>query len=205
MANVSLVVGKETYIGLKLVEKLTQTGRDVVAFGSDGSKQGKTVAWNRGGYISTVTAVRELIRQHGVPTEIFIVFGRKRDESFPSEPASVIDEVVDIELKALLYLTQELYKRLIESSTETAIYFVGDRLDDPKKPLSMAAAAGFRSYARTLMNMNNTPYLAGCELSTDDEEPFIEYVIKMADEQLEKRRNSWVIYPKPSLFGMRSK
>jgi short-subunit dehydrogenase involved in D-alanine esterification of teichoic acids len=205
MANVSLVVGKETYVGLKLAEKLTQTGRNVVTFGSDGAKQIKNIAWNRGGYISTVTAVRELIRQHGVPVEVFVVFGRKRDESFPLEPASVIDEVIDLELKALLYLTQELYKRIVESPTETAIYFVGDRLDDFKKPLSMVAASGFRSYARTLMNMSGTPYLVGCELSTDDEEPFIEYVVKMADEPQEKRRNSWIIYPKPSLFGMRSK
>jgi hypothetical protein len=202
MSNITLVIGRESFIGTKLVERLSKEGRDVVTFVSDTNKSVRVVPWNRSGYISTITALREMNRMYGAPQDVFILFGRKRDEIFPQESAALIDEVLDYELKALVYLTQELYKRSAEQNKEVAIYFVGENLEDSKRPLGSAAMAGFRAYARSLMSSNVDLYLVGCELVGSDEDGFIDYVLRLASERNEKRANSWLVYPKPSFFGL---
>ncbi|NIZ19662.1 hypothetical protein [Entomospira culicis] len=204
-SNTALVIGKESFIGAKLVEKLSLNGRDVVTFVADSTKSVRVIPWNRSGFISTITSLRELQRVYGFPSDVFIVFGRKREEVFPQESASLIDEVLDYDLKALVYLTQELYKRALEQNKEMAIYFVAENLEDNKRPLGNAAAEGFRAYARTLMSSGPQIYLSGCELVGNDEEGFVDYIIKMASERSEKRANAWLVYPKPSFFGLGSK
>ncbi|NIZ40186.1 hypothetical protein PVA45_01485 [Entomospira entomophila] len=203
MNNVALVVGRESFIGTKIVERLTLNGRDVVSLVADSAKSARVIPWNRSGFISTITALREMQRLYGFPTDVFIVFGRKREEVFPQESASLIDEVLDYDLKALVYLTQELYKRAGEQNKNTAIYFIADNVEDSKRPLSSTATSGFRTYAKTLMHGNPSIYLSGYELVGSDEEGFVDYVLKGVDERLEKRANSWMVYPKPSLFGLK--
>lgn len=200
--NISLVIGKESFIGARLVERLTMHGRDVISLVSDSIKSSKIIPWNRSGFISTITSLREMQRLYGFPYDVFIVFGRKREEIFPHESASLIDEVIDYDLKALVYLTQEVYKRAVEQGQDIGIYFIGENLDDNKRPLSSMVANGFRSYVRALMNNNPQLYLVGCEFTGSDEEGFIDYLVKIVDERSEKRANSWLVYPKPNIFGL---
>ncbi|MGL4524010.1 MAG: hypothetical protein ACRCVN_00610 [Spirochaetia bacterium] len=203
MSNSLLIVGKESYICYKICERLSTEGREVVTLGYDASKYAKTIAWNRRSYISTKTASRELLRTTGIPSEIFIVFGAKYEEIFPSLSTHKIDEIIDGEVKSTVHLIQELYRKIIEEEADTSIYFISSRPDDPRQQLSHAVSLAIKGYCQAVMHSDTPLYTMGFELQNNDEDGFVDYILKMTSEHSEKKRNAWLSFPKPGLFSGR--
>ncbi|MCL2520225.1 MAG: hypothetical protein FWE37_04380 [Spirochaetaceae bacterium] len=197
-----VVIGRESFIGNKLNERLNLEGRIIVNLGGGEYKNGNVIAWNRGSRISAKTAVRELKRRYGMADEVFIIFGRKWEDSFPESPFVLIEEVIDNELKGLFFMVQELYLAALQAGQETAFYFISEEIFDGKRPLSTAAAAGFKGYAQAIMSSNSNFYMVGFELEGQDTEGFINFVLKTTANRPHKRQNSWQVYPKGNkLFG----
>jgi hypothetical protein len=198
------LVGREQPLGGKLYERLNMEGRVLLYFGNYDSniKAQNNLVWNRGSSISAKTAVREMRRLLGVPNEIFVFFGQKYDEISLNFSIKILEEIIDNELKSLLYITHELYKLALDEGSETAIYFIAHRPYDAKRPLSSAAALGFKGYVEGLMQNSKGIYMAGFELSNEDEEGFLNFVLKTTTTQSGKKQASWNIYPKINrLFG----
>jgi hypothetical protein len=201
-----ILIGRESFLGNKLYERLNLEGKVIVPLGSaENNKNSNTIPWNRSSRISAKTAVRELKRLHGMPDEVFIVFGRKRNETFPDMSVSFIEETIDNDLKGLFYITQELYQTAFQESGETAFYFISEQIYDAKKPVSSAVTAGFKAYAEAVMSANQAFYMAGFELESDDDEGFLNFILKTSSTRAAKKRNTWNIYPRGSrLFGIGS-
>ncbi len=203
MSESLLIVGKESYICFKICERLSVEGREVITLGYEALKYAKTIAWNRRSYISTKTACRELLRTSGLPTEIFIFFGPKYEEIFPTLTTHKIDEIIDGEIKAIVHLIQELYRKIIEEGANTSLYFISMRAHDPRQQLSHAVSMGIKAYCQALMHSELALYMLGFELEGSDEDGFVDYILKVTAEHAEKKRNSWFTYPKPGLFSSR--
>lgn len=203
MSDSLLIVGKESYICFKVCERLSIEGREVVTLGYEAAKYARMISWNRRSYISTKTACRELLRTSGVPSEIFIFFGPKYEEIFPTLSTHKIDEIIDGEIKAIVHLIQELYRKILEEGAVSSIYFISMRPNDPRQQLSHAISLGIKAYCQALMHSELSLYMLGFELENNDEDGFVDYLLKVTGEHAEKKRNSWLTYPKPGLFSGR--
>jgi hypothetical protein len=202
MASPVLIIGKDHLIKTKLTDYAKEAGEVVVTMGHEASHSPHHIFWNRKSFISTKTATRELIRTQGMPHTVYLLFGEKYDENFPSTNTSIFDEIIDVQIKGAISLTQELYKKAIELACPTRFYFIGYQLNDKKKPISYMSNQAIKQFALALMDNNPSLYLSGFELENSDTEGFFDYIIKHTYNYVsDKHRNHWNIYPKPRFFS----
>lgn len=205
MSKNILLVGQESTLSFKIIDLCFKEGCKFIALSPTPIKNIETVNWSKQSYLSCKTAFRELTRKEAFPSQIMIFFGKQYSETFLEHTNSMVDEIVDGELKSYVYLIQELYKYIEKNDLSVNIHFVCEKPYDAKYLLSSATTVALKTYIEAIMekNINSKIYMAGYECSNDDG-GFADFIVKNVMETSPRRQNNWTSYPKGiKLFGIK--
>jgi NADP-dependent 3-hydroxy acid dehydrogenase YdfG len=214
MEKVVLITGSETLLGRKLVEKELYRGNLVAApvsskkdssSGSESSRKNLMVlSWNRSSLFSAKTIMREVCRKWGrIDRALIIDPNLSGGLPFSELPVTDIDDMIDREIKGMLYLTRELLQ-LFQKQDEALLSYIRSGKPSLEQNAAERGRSGFfRDFSdRLLEEKSENIYKIGFINAASNVDICADFILELCESQPEKACGEWLkATDKKSLFA----